>query len=182
MSDGRPNTAVTALVQEHYAFLYRYACRLCGSVQDAEDLTQQAFLAAQRSIDQLREPDKARAWLAAILRNAYRRGFRHAVGGVAVPLDSIPEPVQLAESETPLDPDELQTVLAELPEEYRSALILYYQEHLGYREIAEALEVPIGTVMSRLSRGKAHLRRKLIREAEPVASRGGGSDLGLSAD
>jgi RNA polymerase sigma-70 factor (ECF subfamily) len=172
MSNGRPNSAVAALVQEHYAFLYRYAVRLSGSVQDAEDLTQQAFLAAQRSLDQLRSPDKARAWLAAILRNAYRRSFRTGAAGAAVPLDAIPEPIQAALPDAVVDPDELQSALAELPEEYRSALILYYQEHLGYREIAAALEVPIGTVMSRLSRGKAHLRRRLIRDVEPIGAGG----------
>jgi RNA polymerase sigma-70 factor (ECF subfamily) len=163
---------MAGLVQEHYQFLYRYAYRLCGSIQDAEDLTQQAFLAAQRSLDQLRSGDKARAWLAAIVRNGYRRRFRNAARGQSVSLDSIPEPVQGPPPDAPLDPDQLRAALAELPEEFRSALILYYQEHLGYREIAAALEVPIGTVMSRLSRGKAHLRQRLLRDMEPVTVRG----------
>lgn len=170
MSDGRPTLAVTGLVQEHAEFLFRYAYRLSGSVQDAEDLTQQTFLAAYRSLDQLREAERARAWLAAILRNAYRRSFRNTAAGSVVPLDSVPEPVQEPEADGAVDPEVLQSALAELPEEYRSVLILFYLEHLGYRQIADALEIPIGTVMSRLSRGKAHLRRRLLPEAAVVTA------------
>ncbi|MFV0441942.1 MAG: RNA polymerase sigma factor [Planctomycetaceae bacterium] len=168
MSEPRPALAVSGLIREHSEFLYRYAYRLSGSVQDAEDLTQQTFLAAHRSLDQLREPERARAWLAAILRNSYRRSFRQAATGTVVPLDGIPEPVQEAPAEAPVDPEELQSALAELPEEYRTPLILIYLEHQGYREIAEALGIPIGTVMSRLSRGKAYLRQRLSRESVSV--------------
>jgi RNA polymerase sigma-70 factor (ECF subfamily) len=168
MSDGQPASAVDALVHEHYGFVYRYAFRLCGSVQDAEDLTQQAFLSAQRSLGQLRSQENARAWLAAIARNAYRRSFRSPGWQGAVPLDSIPEPGEEPPTEAVVDADELKAALAELPEEFRSPLVLYYQEHLGYREIAAVMDVPIGTVMSRLSRGKAHLRRRLLRDLTPV--------------
>lgn len=174
MPDGRQPLAVTGLIQEHYEFLYRYAYRLSGSVQDAEDLTQQAFLSAHRSIDQLRDPENARAWLAAILRNAYRRSFRTAAAGNTVSLESVSEPIEEpAEEDGPIDPEQLQSALAELPEEYRSPLILFYLEHLEYRQIAETLEIPIGTVMSRLSRGKSHLRRRLTPLTEQAAARDG---------
>jgi RNA polymerase sigma-70 factor (ECF subfamily) len=169
MSDGRSHSAVTGLIQEHAEFLYRYAYRLSGSVQDAEDLTQQTFLAAHRSIDQLREPERGRAWLAAILRNAFRRSFRGRGEGTIVPLDSVAEPLQEAAEDQPIDPEELQSALNELPEEFRWPLVFYYLEHQGYREIAETLGVPIGTVMSRLSRGKAHLRQKLMHVTIPAA-------------
>ena len=171
MSDGRAPLAVTALVQKHYEFLYRYAYRLCGSVQDAEDLTQQAFLLAHRSIDQLRDPASARAWLAAILRNAWRRSGRTTAGKV-VSLEAAPEPVQEPIEDGPVDPEQLQAALDELPEEFRLPLVLYYLEHMEYRQIAEALEIPIGTVMSRLSRGKTHLRRRLLPLVEPEVASG----------
>lgn len=170
MSEGRTNSAVVALVWEHYEFLYRYAYRLSGSAHDAEDLTQQAFLASQRSLHQLRSPDNARAWLAAIVRNAYRRNFRSDASGSFLPLEAIPEPIEPAAEDGRVDREELQTALAELPEEFRSVLTLYYQEHLSYREIAAMLEVPVGTVMSRLSRGKAHLRRRLLRSMETATA------------
>ena len=168
MSDGQPNDAVAALIREHYAFLYRFAYRLAGPAHDAEDLTQQAFLSAHRHLDQLRDPVRARGWLVAILRNAYRRMFRRQVTGKLLALDDVAEPAFEPESEFPIDPQELARALADLPEDFRTVIILYYQEQLSYREIAELLELPIGTVMSRLSRGKLALREKLSRLVEPA--------------
>lgn len=168
MSHGPPPSAVTELVQQHYEFLYRFAYRLCGSSHDAEDLTQQAFLAAQRHHDQLRDAGKVRAWLVAILRNAYRRTFRGQAAGRPLPLDDIPEPALDTPDDPPLEEAQLQAALEELPEEFRSVIVLYYLEQLSYREIAELLEIPIGTVMSRLSRGKAALRRKLALHLESL--------------
>ncbi len=168
MSHGPAQNAVTDLVQQHYVFLYRFAYRLCGSSHDAEDLTQQAFLAAQRHHDQIRDAGKVRAWLVAILRNAYRRSFRRQAAGRPLPLDDIPEPALEPPDDQPLDEAQLQAALAELPEEFRSVIVLYYLEQLSYREIAELLEIPIGTVMSRLSRGKAALRRKLALHLESL--------------
>lgn len=166
MSPGPSELAITRLVQEHYAFLYRFAYRLSGSAHDAEDLTQQVFLAAQRHLDQLRQAERARAWLVAILRNAYRRSCHRPAP--TVPLDDIPEPVLETPDDWVVDPAQLQSALAELPEEFRSVIVLYYLEHLSYREIAEMLEIPLGTVMSRLSRGKGALRRKLVPPAAAI--------------
>lgn len=161
MSDRPPASSVIPLIEEHYQFLYRFACRLSGSSHDAEDLVQQTFLAAQRSLDQLREREKARAWLTAILRNAFKRSVKPKGAGPAVSLEGLPEPEGTFSADRPLDSEELQEALNRLPEEYRAAVVLFYLEELSYREIAEALEVPLGTVMSRLSRGKVVLRRML---------------------
>lgn len=161
MSEGQPEFAIAELVREHAAFLYRFAYRLSGSAHDAEDLTQQAFLAAHRHLGQLREADKTRAWLVAILRNAYRRSFRRQGAVEFCPLDDVPEPMEAARPDSVIEDEQLQSALGDLPEEFRSVIILYYLEHLSYRQIADMLDVPIGTVMSRLSRGKAALRRKL---------------------
>ena len=161
MSEGQPEFAIADLVREHATFLYRFAYRLSGSAHDAEDLTQQTFLAAHRHLGQLREADKTRAWLVAILRNAYRRSFRRQGAAEVRPLDDIPEPMEVARPDPVVDEEQLQSALGDLPEEFRSVIILYYVEHLSYRQIAEMLEIPIGTVMSRLSRGKAVLRRRL---------------------
>lgn len=153
--------ALAALVTEHSEMLYRYAYRLSGSAADAEDLTQQAFLAAHRHLDQLREPARAKSWLCAILRNVYLKQLR-SQGGVQVnSLEDVAEPAAEMPLDAPIDDEQLQAALQELPEEYRSPVVLFYFGELSYKEIAEQLEVPIGTVMSRLARGKLLLKKRL---------------------
>ncbi|MFQ3652351.1 MAG: sigma-70 family RNA polymerase sigma factor [Gemmataceae bacterium] len=152
------------LVEEHYASLYRYGYRLSGSSADAEDLVQETFCKAQTNWHQLRDPNRARSWLFSILRHAYLHRLREEASSDCIPLDHLGE---LAEPSTPeelpeIDPEQLQAALNELSEVYRTPIILYYFEGFGYREIADQMEMPIGTVMSRLARAKAHLRAKLI--------------------
>ena len=159
--DDRSAPQLAALVEEHYALLYRFAFRLTGSVADAEDLTQQAFLTAQRKLDQLRDPSRAKSWLCSILRNTYLRELRSRGSAASVSLANAPEPADEALDEVHFDEQELQHALQELPEEYRTPLILFYFEEFSYKEIAEQMQVPIGTVMSRLARAKSHLRRRL---------------------
>ncbi|MBA3314358.1 MAG: RNA polymerase sigma factor [Planctomycetota bacterium] len=155
---------VSALVDAHYAVLYRYAYRLSGSAADAEDLTQQAFLTAQEKLDQLRIAENAKAWLFAIVRNAYLKTRRGPAAAAVVPLQNIAEPSQHGDGSPDLTGEELTQLLSELPEDFRAPLVLFYFEDMSYRDIAAVLDLPIGTIMSRLSRGKAHLRQRL---AEP---------------
>lgn len=152
---------VAALVAEHYAAVYRYAYRLCGGTAEAEDLTQQVFLNAQRKLDQLRGVESARGWLFAILRNCFlstRRQTAPLSLGVELPWDELPEN---ASPPSAVDSELLQTALSALPDEYRLVLLMFYFEDYSYREIAERLELPIGTVMSRLSRAKSALRSSI---------------------
>ena len=153
---------LTGLIEEHSEFLYRFAYRLTGSGADAEDLVQQAFLAAHAKFEQLRDPAKARAWLVAVVRNAYRKSIRRERPLSFSTIGTNPEPVTESELEQLLSAESVQEALNELPEEFRSTLVLFYFDDLSYKDIAELLDVPIGTVMSRLSRGKAHLRQKLL--------------------
>jgi RNA polymerase sigma-70 factor (ECF subfamily) len=157
------------LVRQHYALLYRYAYRLTGSAADAEDLTQQTFLTAQRKLDQLREPKSAKNWLFAILRNVYLKDVRDRRRESFVSMECIAELGTGSDIEFLPDQEELQSALDALPEEYRTPLILFYLEEFSYREIAEQMGTPIGTVMSRLSRGKTYLRRRLA--ALPAGTR-----------
>lgn len=168
--------SITSLVQEHYESLYRYGYRLSGSSADAEDLTQDTFVKAQQNLHQLREVDRARPWLFSILRNAYLHRVRadkqqhlvslDDVGDVAEPLpDSLPE----------IEPEQLQAALNELPEVYRTPIILFYFEGFGYREIAEQMNLPIGTVMSRLARAKGFLRSRLVPAGEVINVTGPGA-------
>jgi RNA polymerase sigma-70 factor (ECF subfamily) len=157
---------VRELVDAHYQPLYRYAFRLSGSAADAEDLTQEAFGKAVERLGQLRDPAKARNWLFRIVRNAYLHGVRDAKQARAVPLDSVGEvPAADAPDLPAVDPETLQAALNELDEGFRTPLVLFYFDEFSYRDIADQMDLPIGTVMSRLARGKAHLRAKLARHA-----------------
>jgi RNA polymerase sigma-70 factor (ECF subfamily) len=161
---------ISQLVDQHYEPVFRFAYRLSGTSHEAEDISQQAFLDAQRKLDTLRDPDKVRAWLFMIVRNLYRRRIRDRVTRGEFALEVLADPVdQKRDSdkrvEQALDSESLQQVLNELPEEFRSVLLLFYFRELSYREIAEQLDVPIGTVMSRLSRGKKQLRERISPES-----------------
>jgi RNA polymerase sigma-70 factor (ECF subfamily) len=167
---GNPPT-VQRLVEEHYDSLYRYAYRLSGASADAEDLTQEAFCKAQSKLSQLRDPGRARPWLFSILRNEYLHRVRDEGKEHLVPLDGVGDLAEpLPEPLPDIDPEQLQQALNELSEVYRTPIILYYFEDFGYREIAEQMELPIGTVMSRLARAKAHLRARLLPGGETVGA------------
>ena len=161
LAPGNDMLALAALVEEHSDLLYRYAYRLCGSATEAEDLTQQTFLAAHRHLDQLREPGRAKSWLCSILRNVYLKQVRSHHTVQVSSLQDVAEPAVEAGIETLVDEEQLQAALLELPEEYRSPVILFYFGELSYKEIADQLAVPIGTVMSRLARGKSYLKKRL---------------------
>jgi RNA polymerase sigma-70 factor (ECF subfamily) len=161
MDESRRTVSLSELARLHYPLVYRYAFRLCGSAAEAEDLTQQAFLTAHRRLDQLREQESAKAWLCAILRNTFLTRVSSRQFPRMVPLQAIAEPADELPHDAIFDSDELQQVLSELPEEFRTPLILFYFDEFTYREIAEQMDVPIGTVMSRLARAKSYLRRRL---------------------
>ena len=150
------------LIDAHYEALYRYAYRLSGSAADAEDLTQEAFRKAIDRLPQLRDPDRAKAWLFRILRNAYLHRVRDAKRHRAVPLDAVGDlPTRPPDEPPDIDPARLQEALDDLDEAFRTPLILFYFEDFSYRDIAEQMDLPIGTVMSRLARGKVYLRSRL---------------------
>ncbi len=159
---------VEQLVDAHYQSLYRYAFRLTGSAEEAEDMTQEAFCKAQLKYAQLHEPSRVKPWLFSILRNAYLHRLRERKQEKACSLDllgDVPEPAP----EQPLPdvaPERLQELLGELPEAFRSPIVLYYFEDFSYRDIAEQMDLPLGTVMSRLSRAKAQLRGRIAQMAQ----------------
>ena len=165
---------VQRLVDDNYGALYRYAYRLSGSSADAEDLTQEAFCKAQSNYGQLRDPNRARPWLFSILRNAYLHRVRADRQAACVSLEGLGElPEPLPEPLPDVDPEQLQQALNELAEVYRTPLILYYFDDFSYREIAEQMDLPMGTVMSRLARAKAWLRGRLL---QPAGAADGGAE------
>jgi RNA polymerase sigma-70 factor (ECF subfamily) len=165
MADHALRADIAQLVAEHHAALYRYAYRLSGSTADAEDLVQQTFLVAHTHVSQVRSEDSIRSWLYAVLRNAWCKSCRQRTPAIAgdleLALESIPEELPDGPS---IDRDELQAALDALPEEFKVVLLMFYFEHRSYKDIAEQLKLPMGTVMSRLSRGKIQLRNRLFPE------------------
>lgn len=159
----RLGPTVEELVPLYYSALYRYAYRLTGNSNDAEDLTQETFCSAQAKHAQLREPERVKSWLFSILHNAFlvrQRRLRQASFASWEEwihnIETRPEAIPLVESA------QLQAALMEVPGDFRAVLILYYFEEFSYRDIAEQLKVPIGTVMSRLARAKQFLKAKLV--------------------
>ena len=171
MASDRNNANLQRLIDDHLDAVYRYAFRLTGNVQDAEDLTQQVFLLAQQRLEQLRDGDRARGWLFTILRNSFLKTVQRTqpvpATNIGVNLESVPAK---HESGQAVDSAELQAAMDELPAEFRLVLAMFYFEECSYREIAEKLDLPIGTVMSRLARAKGHLRAKLF-ETEPLRTK-----------
>ncbi len=153
---------MTGLVDDNLRPLFAYAYRLTGSINEAEDLTQQTFLVAQQKIGQLREVSKVRPWLLAVLRNCFLRSQRRrrpvAASQLEIDVDQI---VESLSANSDWDLELLQLALRELSDEFRTVVLMFYFEQLSYKEIAAQLDLPIGTVMSRLSRAKTCLRSRL---------------------
>ncbi len=170
-SVGRRAAEFEEVALVHLDALYRGALRLTRNRAQAEDLVQEALVRAFRSFDRFAAGTNCRAWLFTIMRNVFLNQLRreretpHEVEFFELPGD--PEGMRPA-APTP-EEEFLQTVvhgdveraLQSLPERFREAVVLCDIEGFSYREIAESLECPIGTVMSRLSRGRRLLRLAL---------------------
>ena len=152
---------IATLVEPHIPALRRYAWALLRNDDAADDLVQDCL---ERAISRwhLRRTDgNLRAWLFTILRNQFISGVRHkATRGTQVPLDDYaPGLGTAATQEAQLIARDALAGLDALPEEQRSVLLLVGVEDLSYEEAARVLDVPVGTVMSRLSRGRERLRQ-----------------------
>src|SRR3989475_2023941 len=155
----------------HLDSLFRVAQRLTGNAADADDLVQETMLKAYRSWDQYEKGTNAKGWLLTILRNAfineYRRRTRHPE---TVDLDAI-EPYSVFGDVQDDDPqgaffdrivdDEVLRAIDQLPEQFRETVVLSDVEGLSYEEIARVLDVPVGTVKSRLFRARRLLQQQL---------------------
>jgi RNA polymerase sigma-70 factor (ECF subfamily) len=167
-----------ALALPHLAHLYRLAVKLKGGAQDAEDLVQETYIRALRAFGTLRDPSRIRPWLCQILSrlmlDQHRATPREVAVGDLAEIDRF-SLYELVEQEDPFpysdrlhrdflaqfDDDEVRRALLILPEVYRVPLVLLYVEDLSYRELAELLGCPVGTIMSRLHRARKILEREL---------------------
>lgn len=152
-SESRYNT----WVREHYRFLLRSAWALTGSRAVAEDVVQDCFANAWRLRTQLRQPELARAWLFQIMR---RSAFRYLTPS-PLSLDDEDLPEQAAPDAGLDDRLDVVKALAKISPIHREVLVLYYFDDMPTAQMAEALEVAPGTVLSRLSRARESLKNVL---------------------
>ncbi len=153
------------LVLPEIAVMYRVAVRLCGR-ERAEDAVQEAMLRAWRYFDTFETGRRVRPWLMTILRNViYEDGRRSKRRLKTASLDAFGADNVVAAGGGPirehLSDEEVLRALDELPQRYREVVVLTLVEGFKYREVAEALDIPVGTVMSRLHRGRNLLRFRL---------------------
>jgi RNA polymerase sigma-70 factor (ECF subfamily) len=156
------------LVDEHYEALYRFGLSLTRHSDQACDLVQETFCIWAAKGDQLKDRSKAKTWLFTTLHREFLGQRRRAAKYSSEPVDEESagsEESRADEAERQMDGQRAIELLGALDETYRAPLSLFYLQQHSYREIAEILEIPIGTVMSRLSRGKEMLRKQMTAEA-----------------
>lgn len=161
------------LTDPHIQLMYNMALRYCGNSFDAEDILQEAMYIAFKSYDQLQDETKCKAWLLTILRRVYLKEIRqNSTRPVAVEdISCLPLMEHQIAGDHSLKFEKEETAatvrhcLSQLPENYQTPTLLYFMDEMSYQEIAETLEMPIGTVMSRLSRAKQLLKKKLLQQS-----------------
>jgi len=161
----------------HLNALYNYARSISRSTEDAEDLVQETYMRAYRFFHQYEPGTNCKAWLFTILRNLYNTNYKkYKKTPDQVHYDEIEAIYKNIRNEDlnsiikdpeskffdNILPDEIKDALEELPEEFRSTILLTDIEDFSYKETAEILDVPIGTVMSRLHRARNMLKKKLV--------------------
>ena len=151
------------LVNRYYRDLYRFGFSLTGNEADACDLTQQTFYIWADKGDQLRDPSSVKSWLFTTLHREFlkicRRQKRFVDESAEEAIENVPE--VSPDCVNRIDSRTLLKFLGDLDEDHRAALVLYYMEDLPYKEIAEVLGIPLGTVQSRIARAKTQLLRRL---------------------
>ena len=169
----RGDMNLEALVDQHYAALYRFAVSLCGNESEACDLVQETFYLFTTKGHQLKDRSKVKSWLFTTLYHSFtgarRRLVRfpqHELTEVESELPEIP-PVP----PTRFDWSVLSESLARLDERFRAPIALFYLEECSYNEIAEMLHIPLGTVKSRIARGIGLLQQMMLERAHAPTQR-----------
>ena len=158
------------LVDQYYQALYRFGFSLAKNPDRAADLVQQTFVIWAQKGHQLKDRSKAKTWLFTTLYREHlgnaRRLQRHPETELSEAEHELP--YEEENSGRKMDAQRAVALLGGLDETFRAPLTLFYLQQHSYKEIAKVLEVPMGTVMSRISRGKEQLRRKMT--AEPTSA------------
>jgi RNA polymerase sigma-70 factor, ECF subfamily len=164
-----PSESFEQLAMPHFDGLYNFACWLTHDRQEAEDLVQETYAKALKGFPSFQPGTNFRAWIYKILRNAFLTSRTGLKATATVPLDldgeeqtlptdeETPESILLLRSDSQL----VQHAMEQLPVPYREILLLCEVEEMSYQEISATLAIPMGTVMSRLSRARKALRVSL---------------------
>ena len=166
-----PVSEERAIGLEHLPGLYSYAMVLTRNPADAEDLVQETYVRALRAIGTVWSISDLKPWLFTILRNLWLNTLRAKRRRPTLLAIDCEDRAHDVSAESALDPDDIyssgverqlvQGAIQKLPSEYREVIVLREYQELSYREIADVLQCPMGTVMSRLGRARSRLRRLL---------------------
>jgi RNA polymerase sigma-70 factor (ECF subfamily) len=165
-ADMASTTDFESLVSRYYRSLYQFAFSLTRSEAEACDLTQQTFYVWATKGHQLRDASKVKTWLFTTLHHEFLKTRRRQTRFPHYELEKMDHELPTISPSTvdQLDADTVVEALGRVDELYQAPVALFYLEEHSYKEIAEILEVPIGTVQSRIARGKAQLQRILMDE------------------
>jgi RNA polymerase sigma-70 factor (ECF subfamily) len=168
------NHRFKTLTYPHMSLLYNVAFRYTGNVFDAHDLVQETYLMAFKYFFQLQDPSRVKPWLLKILKNNFLKTRR--TDTETQQRRKTDYMTYLKASADKIDADDRLALAADirllnraidaLPAAYKEILTLYYMEELPYKNIAAALDIPMGTVMSRLSRAKERLKTILLKQVQ----------------
>ena len=152
----------------HVSMLYKSAIRMCGNSNDAQDLVQETLYIALKSFHQLIDQAKSKSWMFSILRNLFLKDIQKTKKRAEIEFDSVCD--KLSDRQHPEGDflraefrSNIQVVIDTLDERLRVVLVKFYFDGLSYKEISELLNIPIGTVMSRIARAKVYLKREILR-------------------
>ncbi len=156
----------------HMQLLYNVALKYCGNVFDAQDIVQETYMMAFNNFHQLRDRSKCKPWLFRILRNNFLKNYQKSKQQQQLAdgdyVEFLKTSLATDSAATLLEKAQVQEVLRAaidaLPVKYKDVLILYYMDELLYKEIAQVLNIPIGTVMSRLNRARDALKIHLLEQ------------------
>lgn len=160
------------LTYPHMKLVYNVALKYTGNVFDAEDIVQETYLMAFNKFHQLKEPAKCKPWLLRILRNNFLKSCQKNNTRQQLEqgdyIEFLKQHIRHKDAEELLVKDsgtrELTAAIDKLPIKYREVLMLYYMDDMLYKEIAQVLDIPMGTVMSRLTRAKEGLKTCLLKK------------------
>ncbi|TVR49590.1 MAG: RNA polymerase sigma factor [Puniceicoccaceae bacterium] len=158
-----PKRDFSSIVDAYYRDLFRFALSLARNPDDAADLTQQTFFIYAEKQHTVRNEKAVKSWLFTTLYREFLRNRRHANRFEPMSVEDGPnhEPTESDDPITAVDAQTALDCLQQLDDTFRAPLTLFYLEDFSYQEIANVLDIPIGTVMSRLSRGKSQIRKRL---------------------
>jgi len=183
-------TQFKEIAYPHMKFLYNVARKYTENRFDAEDVLQETYATAFEKFHQLKDKRKCKAWMFSILRRKFLRSLNAKKRMNQIDLPDCETYIGMLETQVKTrDPEQhltsmmdsniLKKILATLPEKHHTILLLFYMEGMPYKEISSCLDIPIGTVMSRLTRARAFLKKELLAHQKQIDRKGNIIDIKL---